>query len=76
MRSNIVRILCHPGCFTRETVEILEDIAAHIGASSNNPAANILHATNSTYVLNYPPVSASGYYDVVVHNIAGYATSA
>jgi hypothetical protein len=46
------------------------------GASTNNPPANILHATNSTYVLNYPPVSASGYYDVVVHNIAGYATSA
>jgi hypothetical protein len=46
------------------------------GASTNNLPANILHATNRTYVLNYPPVSASGYYDVVVRNIAGYATSA
>jgi hypothetical protein len=46
------------------------------GASTNNPPTDILHATNRTYVLNYPPVSASGYYDVVVHNLAGYATSA
>ena len=46
------------------------------GNSTNNPPANILHATNSTYVLNYPAVSVSGYYDVVVHNVAGYATSA
>jgi hypothetical protein len=48
----------------------------YYGGNANNPPANILHATNSTYVLNYPPVSASGYYDVVVHNVAGYATSA
>jgi hypothetical protein len=48
----------------------------YYGNSANNPPADILHAMNSTYVLNYPPVSASGYYDVVVHNVAGYATSA
>ncbi len=36
---------------------------------------NISGATSRSYTLNYPPVSASGNYDVVVHNIAGYATS-
>jgi hypothetical protein len=46
------------------------------GVSTNNPPANIPNATNGTYVLSYPPVSASGYYDVVVHNVAGSATSA
>ena len=37
---------------------------------------NIPNATNSSYVLSYPPLSAAGYYDVVVRNIAGMATSA
>jgi hypothetical protein len=36
---------------------------------------NIPNATNGTYVLSYPTTSASGYYDVIVHNVAGYATS-
>ncbi|HWX20104.1 MAG TPA: immunoglobulin domain-containing protein [Candidatus Binatia bacterium] len=45
------------------------------GNSLANTPVNILNATNSTYVLNYPPVTASGYYDVIVHNIAGNATS-
>ncbi len=46
------------------------------GPSTSNVPANIPGATNSSYVLNYPPVSASGYYDVIVRNIAGSATSA
>ncbi len=37
---------------------------------------NIVSASNSVYTLNYPALSAAGYYRVVVHNIAGYATSA
>ena len=36
---------------------------------------NISGATSRTYALNYPPVTASGNYDVVVHNIAGTQTS-
>ena len=38
--------------------------------------ANISGATARTYTLNYPPLSAAGSYDVVVHNVAGYQTSA
>jgi hypothetical protein len=37
---------------------------------------NIPNATNGTYVLNYPTTAAAGYYDVIIHNVAGYATSA
>jgi hypothetical protein len=37
--------------------------------------ANISGATSRTYTLNYPPMSASGNYDVVVHNTAGTQTS-
>jgi hypothetical protein len=37
---------------------------------------NIPNATNATYSLSNPSPSAGGYYDVIVHNIAGYATSA
>jgi hypothetical protein len=36
---------------------------------------NILGATNRTYVLSYPPLSAAGSYDVIVRNIAGTKTS-
>jgi hypothetical protein len=36
---------------------------------------NIPGATASAYTLAYPPLSASGYYQVVVHNITGFATS-
>jgi hypothetical protein len=36
---------------------------------------NISGATTRTYTLNYPPLSAAGNYDVVVHNIAGTQTS-
>jgi len=36
---------------------------------------NLASGTNSTYTLNYPPLNAAGYYRVVVHNLAGYATS-
>ena len=39
-------------------------------------ATNIIGATNRSYTLNYPPVSASGYYDVVVRNLGGTVTSA
>jgi len=38
--------------------------------------ANLPGATAETYRLHYPPPSASGYYDVVVRNIAGALTSA
>jgi len=48
----------------------------YYGANSGAAPVNIPNATNSSYVLHYPPVTASGYYDVVVHNLAGYATSA
>ena len=47
----------------------------YYGASATNPPVNIPGATNSTYVITYPAVSASGYYDLVIHNISGYATS-
>jgi hypothetical protein len=36
---------------------------------------NIIGATSSVYTLSYPPLSAAGYYQLVVHNIAGYVTS-
>ncbi len=36
---------------------------------------NILNATNRTYTLAYPPLSAAGSYDVVVHNLTGNQTS-
>ncbi len=36
---------------------------------------NLLGATSRSYTLNYPSVSASGNYDVVVHNLAGTVTS-
>ncbi len=44
--------------------------------SSNGPFGNIGGATGSSYTLSQPPLSAAGYYRVIVHNIAGYATSA
>jgi hypothetical protein len=37
--------------------------------------SNILNATNQTYVITNPTLSAAGSYDVVVHNIAGAITS-
>jgi hypothetical protein len=43
--------------------------------ASNGPFANVSLATNSTYTLNYPGLNKAGYYQVVVHNIAGSATS-
>jgi len=43
--------------------------------TNNSGFANVASGTNSTYTLNYPPPSAAGYYRVVVHNIAGFATS-
>ena len=36
---------------------------------------NIHDATNRNYTLSYPPLTAAGSYDVVVHNIAGTQTS-
>ena len=36
---------------------------------------NISAATNRTYTLSYPPLTAAGNYDVIVHNIAGTQTS-
>ena len=36
---------------------------------------NIQGANSSTYTITNPPLSAAGYYDVVVHNIAGTITS-
>ncbi|MEY2428130.1 MAG: hypothetical protein QOJ40_1015 [Verrucomicrobiota bacterium] len=39
-------------------------------------AHNILNATNQTFVLNYPPVATSGWYNVIAKNIGGMATSA
>lgn len=38
--------------------------------------SNITLATNSSYTLNTPPLSAAGYYRVIVRNVAGFATSA
>lgn len=38
-------------------------------------ATNILGATNRTYTLTYPTLSAAGWYDVIVHNLSGAATS-
>ncbi|HEV2395090.1 MAG TPA: hypothetical protein VG146_22290 [Verrucomicrobiae bacterium] len=38
-------------------------------------AANINGATNTSYTLTYPPTSASGWYDVVVTNLAGATSS-
>jgi len=47
------------------------------GLTTNSTGfSNIASATNSTYTLNYPPLSAAGYYRVIVHNLAGSATSA
>jgi hypothetical protein len=37
---------------------------------------NITGANSSSYMITNPPLSAAGYYDVVVHNIAGSITSA
>ena len=37
--------------------------------------ANIAGATGSGYNITNPPLSKAGYYQVVVHNVAGYATS-
>jgi hypothetical protein len=37
---------------------------------------NIPNATNRTYTINYPALSAAGSYDVIVHNLGGYRTSA
>jgi hypothetical protein len=45
-------------------------------ASSNGPFANLSLATNSTYTLSQPGLSKAGYYQVIAHNLAGYATSA
>ncbi|HEV2327235.1 MAG TPA: hypothetical protein VGY56_00425 [Verrucomicrobiae bacterium] len=36
---------------------------------------NIPGATSSTFTITNPPLGAAGYYDVVVHNIAGTVTS-
>ncbi|MGD0261122.1 MAG: immunoglobulin domain-containing protein [Verrucomicrobiota bacterium] len=36
---------------------------------------NISGATSQSYTLHYPPLSAAGSYDVVVHNVAGSQTS-
>jgi hypothetical protein len=36
---------------------------------------NINGATSSTYSITNPPLNAAGYYDVIVHNIAGTITS-
>ena len=44
--------------------------------SSNGPFANISGANSGNYTLNYPGLNKAGYYQVVVHNVAGYATSA
>ena len=46
-------------------------------STSTNPAgfANITGATGSSYSLTNPPLSKAGYYQVVVHNVGGYATS-
>jgi hypothetical protein len=38
-------------------------------------AANISGATNAAYTLNFPPLSASGWYNVIVTNIAGATSS-
>jgi hypothetical protein len=54
-----------------------------VGASGSVPlyyqwrfnSNNIAGATASTYVITNPPLSKAGYYDVVVHNIAGSVTS-
>jgi len=46
-------------------------------STSTNPAsfANISGATGSSYSLTNPPLSKAGYYQVVVHNVGGAATS-
>ena len=46
-------------------------------STSTNPTsfANITGATGSSYSLTNPPLSKAGYYQVVVHNVGGYATS-
>jgi hypothetical protein len=41
----------------------------------NDSFTNLPNATSSAYTLTNPPLSAAGYYQVIVHNIAGYATS-
>jgi hypothetical protein len=54
-----------------------------VGASGSVPlyyqwrlnSNNISGATSSTYAITNPPLSSAGYYDVVVHNIAGSVTS-
>ncbi len=38
-------------------------------------ATNITDATNASYTLHYPPLTASGWYDVVITNIAGSTSS-
>ncbi len=38
-------------------------------------ATNIAGATNASYTLSYPPISASGWYNVVITNIAGSTSS-
>jgi hypothetical protein len=38
-------------------------------------ATNITAATNASYTLNYPPTSASGWYDVVITNLGGRTSS-
>ncbi len=46
------------------------------GLATNDASfGNLASGTNSTLTLIHPPLSAAGYYRVVVHNIAGYATS-
>jgi hypothetical protein len=39
-------------------------------------STNITGATGSSYIITNPPLTTAGYYDVVVHNIAGAITSA
>jgi|GEM_PF-1171180 len=58
-------------------------VTLSVGASGSLPlyyqwrfnSNNISGANSSSYTLTNPPLSAAGYYDVVVHNIAGYVTS-
>lgn len=60
------------------------DVVLSVAASGSLPlffqwrlnSNNIPNATNAAYTLSYPTAAAGGYYDVIVHNIGGYATSA
>jgi hypothetical protein len=48
----------------------------HSATTNEGGFTNLTGAIASAYTLAFPALSAAGYYRVVVHNIAGFATSA